>query len=494
MLVKNMQIFNPFSGMGNRELIGIDLSTNNLKIAHVKIYPNKRELVEVLNRNLGGLSDDDIAKTIQDSIKELKIKKPIVAITIPAHLVITKNIEVPSVNDKEIREIINLQAGRHTPYSREEIIIDYIAIGTYKQNYTKILLLIVTNSVIKKQFLVLDKAGVEIERVLLAQEGIAYLTTKIFKLDSLPSPVSIINIDEGFTDFTIVFRAKPIFIRSIPIGRQHLMAEAEKFQTKFAVEIKKSMEAYQAENIEKNPNMLILTGALEELGSLESVLNEAMHLPVRLMPYLTNILSTDKAVSVVQSTKNLSFFGVIAPLWAFPEAKVNLIPEEIKLKMALQRRSKDLIKSGILFLVILVLIFLTLISNIYFKSAYLKNLNAQYQSLTKDAKKLDEDSQKNSLIRSYLANRGISLKVLTELHEIAPLYLELNDIRFDKEGKFTIRGTAESMSTVFSFVDALEKSKYFKEVKTKYTTRRQEGKKDVTDFEINSLLKKVADL
>jgi len=493
MRIKNMRIFNLFSGMGNRELVGIDLSTNNLKIAHLKIYPNRKELAGVLNRNLNGLSDDDISKNVQTCIKELKIKNPIFLITIPSHLVISKNIEVPSTNDREIREIINLQAGRHTPYSREEIIIDYIAIGTYKQNYTKILLLIVTNSVIKRQFAILEKAGIRIDRVFLAQEAMAYLTTKIFKLDSVPSPVSIMHVDESYTDFTIVFKAKAIFIRSIPIGRQHLIAEAEKFQTKFAGEIKKSLEAYQAENIEKNPNMLILTGALEGLGVLETVLNEAVHLPVRVMPYLNNISSTDKAVSAAQTAKNLSFLNVIAPLWAYSESKVNLIPEEIRLKMALRDRSRDLVSSAILFLVILVLIFLTLLSNIYFKSAYLRNLNAKYQSLAKDAKILEDDSQKNSFIRNYLASRGISLKVLTELHIIAPVYLELNDIRFDKEGKFTIRGTAESMSTVFSLVDAMEKSKYFKEVKTKYTTRRQEGKRDVTDFEINSLLRKVAD-
>jgi type IV pilus assembly protein PilM len=479
--------------MGNRELIGIDLSTDNLKIAHFKIYPNnKRELIEILTRNLGGLSDDDISKTIQTCIKELKVKNPIFSIAIPAHLVISKNIEVPSTNDKEIKEIINLQAGRHTPYSREEIIIDYIPIGIYKQNYTKILLLIVTNSLIKKQFGILEKAGIKIEKILLAQEGMAYLTSKIFKLDSEPAPVGIAHIDELFTDFMIVNKSKAIFIRSIPIGRQHLISDVEKFQTKFAGEIKKSLEAYQVENIQTPPNLLILTGALEELGPLETILNEAAHLPVRVIPYLNHISSTDKAVCAAQTAKNLSFFNVIAPLWAYFESKVNLIPEEIKLKMAFIERSKDLTSSGILLLVILLLVFLTLTSNIYFKSAYLKNLDAKYQALAKEAKNLAEDSQKNSLIRSYLTNRGISLKVLTELHEIAPLYLELNDIRFDKEGKFTIRGTAESMSTVFSFVDTLGKSKYFKEVKTKYTTRRQEGKKDVTDFEINSLLRKVA--
>jgi len=33
----------------------------------------------------------------------------------------------------------------------------------------------------------------------------------------------------------------------------------------------------------------------------------------------------------------------------------------------------------------------------------------------------------------------------------------------------------------------MEKSEYFKDVKTKYTTRRKEGEKDFVDFEIAAL-------
>ena len=484
---------NPFSQIGNNDLLGIDFSSENLKIAHILVYPNKKEVAQLFSRNIKGLADDEISKIILAAIKDLKIKNPRVVLTVPAQLVITKNIEVPSVDPAEIREIINLQAGRHTPYSREEIIVDYINLGTYRQNYTKILLLIVNSTVIKKQFAIADKSGIKIEKALFSQEGIAVLTGRIFKSDSASSPVGIIHIDEGFTDFTITFKNKAIFIRAIPIGRQQLVSEAEKSQLKFCEEIKKSLEAYQSENIEKPPYMLILTGALEEIVDLDSVLNEAVHFPVRVLPYLNNITLANTAVAHASLAKNLSFLSVIAPLLASSECKVNLIPEEIKLKRVLRQRSKDLMYSGILALTMLVLIFLTLLSKLYFKNAYLKTLEGKFKNLAADAQKLEKDFQKNNQIRNYLNSRGISFKVLVELHDITPLNLELSEIRFDREGKFIVRGTAESMSSVFAFVDAMGKSKYFKEVKTKYTTKRQEGKKDVTDFEINSLLNKAAD-
>jgi hypothetical protein len=65
--------------------------------------------------------------------------------------------------------------------------------------------------------------------------------------------------------------------------------------------------------------------------------------------------------------------------------------------------------------------------------------------------------------------------------------LELTNIRLDEQGKFTISGTAESRSVVFSFVESLGKSKYFKNVKPpKYTTNRKVGGRDLVDFEITS--------
>jgi hypothetical protein len=40
----------------------------------------------------------------------------------------------------------------------------------------------------------------------------------------------------------------------------------------------------------------------------------------------------------------------------------------------------------------------------------------------------------------------------------------------------------------------MNKSKYFKDVKTKYTSKRKEGAKDVTDFEISSQVNKSTSL
>lgn len=490
MFKMNMGRLGTVKGVSSRELIGISLSTNTVKIAHMKTGLGKNQIMDLLSRDIAGLSDDEISKVILKCVSELKAQNPRVIDVVPSNMVITKNVELPSTDPREIREIINLQAGRHTPYSREEIIVDYVDVDVYKHSYTKILLVIVARNVIKRHFEIFNKAGLKLEKVLFAPEGLARSLSKFMKIETAELPVSVVHVDGEFSDFTVVFRNKVAFIRSISIGARHLTTGEEEYWTRFAEEIRRSFETYQSEDVEKTPDSLILTGAVEELKTLDAVLSQAIHLPVKVIPYLQNLPSSNGALQAASSLKRSSFLDVIAPLIVLEEMKMDFIPEDVRLRRSLEKRGRELIKTGIFVLSIFVLVFFILLSDIYIKSAYLKTLNTKYQALDREAEKLEKDFIRASTVKDYLVMRGYSVEILTELHAMIPADLELDDLRFDEQGKFSIRGTAKSTSTIFSFVDNIEKSKYFKEAKTRYTTKRREGSRDVTDFEINCLLEK----
>ncbi|MDD5466095.1 MAG: pilus assembly protein PilM [Candidatus Omnitrophica bacterium] len=477
---------------GKRDFVGIDFSSNTLKLVHARGLANKRKIVNIKSCDITGLPDAEISKVIRACFNNLTVKDANIVNTVASHLILTKNIEIPSIDHGVIKKIIDLQAPRHTPYSREEIISDYIDICTYKHTYTKILLVIVARNVIKRQFEILEKAGLKLTNVFLAPEGLARSISRILKIETENAPVGILHIDESCTDFSIVFKSKVLFIRSIPIGARSLLDEKEKFVVKFIEEIKRSLEAYQAEEIESYPKTLFLTGAIEELKDVETILNNNLHLSVKIVAYLSNLIIPDEPLKAAFKTRYSSFLNVIAPLFSLEEMRVSFIPEEIKIKRSLEERGNDLIKIGVFTLTIFILLFFILLSKIYFKSVYLKELSNKYQTLDQESQKLEKESLKVKTVRNYLSSRGFFLEALTELHNISPLDLELNDIRFDEQDKFSVRGTAESMSIVFSFVDSMKKLKYFQDVKTKYTTKRKDGYKDLTDFEITALLNKEA--
>jgi Tfp pilus assembly protein PilN len=479
-----------FTDLKKKEIVVVALTANSLKIGCLRLAGKKKELQGLSYKDITGLSEADVAKAALEAVVALNLKDPLFLTVIPSQVVITKNIEVPSTNAREIGEIINLQAGRHTPYSREEIITDHIDIGVYKKNYTKILMVIVTSKVIKKQLELLAKAGIKAEKIFFAPEMAAWAAGKYLRLDTNTLPVSMLHVDKDSSDFSVVYRSKVIFVRSIPLGSAALTKEPDKYNSKFCEEVKKSFEAYQAEDIEKDPKFLYLIGSVDKLEGACASLEELLKISIRPAPYMKNIALSREAIEYLSEPRGVSFFDIAASLFGWEDARVNLIPEEVKLKQVLRKRSRDLLQMGILFLAILMLSFFILLSNIYFKAAYVHILDEKLGLLETQTSVIEADFKKITLMREYFSGQGYVLDVIGELIDNVPDGIELNDIRYDGKGSLSVKGIADSNKAVYGFVDDLSKARYFKEVRTKGTTKRKEAGQDIVDFEVSILLQK----
>jgi len=488
-IIKNLVSQLNFLGkVSAKEQIGVDFDANRLKIARVRPSAGKMQVEDFISHNISGLPDIDIARMVKSSFARFDARSLQAIDVVSSSVVITKNIEVPSTDPQEIRDIINLQSGRHTPYARDEIIIDYIDIGTYRQSYTKILLVIVARHIIKRHYEILERAGIKLDRVLFAPEGLSSYAAKAVKGRSDAVPVSLVHVDESSTDFVVAHKTKPIFVRSIPIGAWNLAEEGFVYRSRFSDEIKRSLEIYQSENIERLPSQVVVTGAVEALKDLEAGLAGSLQIPLKVIPYFESFSFSEKIIQGGRLSKHTSFLQILSCMSAVPQLKLDLIPEEVRLRREVEERGRELIKSGILVLTLFVLIFSILISKIYFNAAYLKSLDERYAPVIAEAKNLEEKFATVGAIKNYLIRRGYSLEVLSELYTLSSQDLLLSYIRFDQQSaKFILRGSAETMSSVFSFVEKMEKSRYLKDVKTKYTTKRKEGGRDVTDFEISAV-------
>ncbi|MFH0731465.1 MAG: pilus assembly protein PilM [Candidatus Omnitrophota bacterium] len=476
--------------LNSRVIVSVDFSGNNLKLAHAQVVGHAVKRIGFSSKNIRGLRDEDISKAIKASLNEQGLRPTDIISMIPSHLSITKNIEIPSLDPSEIKEIINLQAGRHTPYSREEIVVDYVELGTFKRSYTKVLLVIVSRDVIKRHSAILNKAGFKLEQIIFSPESVSKFVSKMMKLENKAMPTCIVHVDEGFTDFTVVFKGKVIYVRSIPTEIESLASQILAPQNRFVDEVKSSLEAYEAEDIEQKPDGIILTGAFERVKNLESIFTSSMQKPVRTFDYLKNLPLSQEVLKSTSPGSAVSFLDVISVLFVQNELRLALVPEEVKLKRAFEEKSKEIIKTGFLALVIFVFVCIMLTSKIYFQSAYLSKLDEKYQSQLPDVQNLENSFLKVQATKAYLYKRGYSLEVLADLYSVLPENVQLTDIKFDITDIFSIKGTADSMAAVFSFVEEMEKSRYFKDVKNRYTTKRKKGDVDVADFEIISLINK----
>ena len=470
-----------------KDYLGFEFDSENLKIAYLKSSVLKKEVIYFVSKNIGGASEEEMIEFIKTQLSRFKIKKVGILYIIPSHLVITRNIEVPSQDPKEIRDIINLQASRHTPYSREEIIVDFIKIGVYRKSYTKILLVIVNRDMVRKQFDILRRAGFEPNKVSFSSEVVVKALASFREGDS---PSGLIHIDSTFTDFCVFLKERVIFVRSIPLGTQHLTTRSQDTQTKFAEEIKESLEVYRSEDIEAYPVRLVLTGAIDEVRDLVDFLNSYLKIPVEVVPYFNYFSISSEAQRSLSLSKISSFFGVMSPGLVYESIKVDLTPQEARLKRLFEEKSREIIKFGILVLVFFVVICSFFFGKIYLRDIFLKRLNEKFDKLHKEAELLENDFNRLKIIKDYLSRRGYSLEILAEIYKVLPNEIKISELRFDRKGTVSLKGSASSMTAIFTFVEDLNKSEYFKEVETKYTTKRKEKDRDITDFEIRGAFRK----
>lgn len=477
------------SPLQGRDILCVNLEEQELKIAVASpSLPAGREITQLLAFNLQNTSTDEMVSKLQTSIAELKLNHPRFVGAVPSHWVVTRNIEIPSRDVNEIREIVSLQATRHTPYARNEIIIDFLNLDVFKSVYTKVLLIIVPRTSVLRFYELALKLNMHVDKILFSPEAIARNTSKRLSLINEKLPVCLVRIDTATSDFLVMFRGALLFVRSIPIGAQHFSVAKEGYLIRFAEELKRSLESYQGENIDQNPSAFFLAGATAGLEDLDDMVLEALKLPVKRLSDLEGI-AIRAELKAQYTAQNWSFLHLMAPALSNTELEADLVPEENKISRSVEERSKEMIKTGILSMGLIGVLCIFLIGNLYFQKERIVQLSHRYDPIKKEAFALEEAYTHVQAVKNHLQSHGRSIEVLAELHRLMPRETYLNAIQYSDDGKLSIQGTSFSKPSIFQLVGTMESSALFKNVQTKHITGRTEEGKELADFEIVSSFK-----
>lgn len=457
-----------------------------LALARTKL-PGGREISKLLSIPLQNGYTDEVIAQIRSVLTETQAKSFRVVGVVPAHWVLSRNIEVPSRDLTEIREIVNLQAVRHTPYARNEIVVDFLSLGVFKSVYTKVFLIIVPRHAVVRFYDLAAKLNLKVERIVFAPEAVARHLAKRLEAAKEELPFCVVRVDTAVSEFLVILHETLLFARSIPIGSQHFAAAKEGYLIRFVEELKKSLETYQGENIDQNPSVLFLAGALNHLEDLDQMVEDELRFPVKRLND-AELVPVEAGIQSDYAAENRSFFHLMSSAVCLEELTADLIPEENKLKRSVEERSKEMVKTGMLLMILLAIVCAFLVSHLYFQSSRAEQLKNRYEPIRKEAQVIEEAYSHIQAVKQHLASRGQSIETLTELYDVVPSDLYLTDIRFEAGGKFTVKGTSYTKPSIFSLVDKLEDSDLFRNVQTKYITGRTEDKREVSDFEIQAAL------
>jgi len=464
----------------NKNFLSVEIGSRFLKTAYIVNSKGQDELKDFIFEDIEGLPDDEIAGKIKGFALKNKIKKCPALSIIPANSVIAKNIEIPSIDKKEIKDIIDLQAGRHTPYSREEIIMDYSEIGVFHERYTKILLTIVRRDFVSKRYEIIEKAGFKAETAVFSAESVSRWAAGNFPEESGSSPSGIIHIDTEYTDFILHNKGQVIYLRPIPAGAYNFSVNGEDAYVVFLEEIKKSLESYQSENIDALPEKFICFSPEGIIQDKLDDLKQKLNINIELRPVSAGIVS--EIQSQDSGSGYPSLLSVISAPLVYSQLSLNLIPEDVKMKREIRNKARHITALGVLSMAVLILFCAGLLTKMFFKRLYLEKLMSSYTSEDKEAQGLKEISERTKVMRDFLHRKGSVLEVMVNLIQSIPEEIYLNSLIIKEDNTITFTGTADIMSRVFSLVTDLEGKKYFKNVKVDFTKTRRVKGKEVSDF------------
>jgi len=465
------------------------IDNNWLRLIQIKELKREKKVSAIKAVEITNLSDEQIALKISGLAAELKINSRFLVLSIPRHQTTTRNLDLPSANPLEIKDMIELQIGKQTPYASDEVIKDYQILGSNAEGYSKVLLVIVHRDIVGRYFKVIESAGLKVQKVSFSSEGLLNWRSLVYRQKIAAEKVQIlIEVDYDASDFEVVLNDRLVFGRSISLGFSQFPGQLELWQKKFIEEVNHSIYAYQNEIIGKEIGKIIISRPRLVGDSLDKeLLEKEFGSSVEIIDQFKDIPFTEEGLNSYNNLvrTDLSFAGLLGLGLPVTEHKIDLIPQEHQIGKAVREKGKDLYLMGILLVFILVAVSGVFLGRMYNKERYLGQLKQRLTEIQDKTKELNSMVRGIETIKDRVYTRGMSLNLLYEVHKAITPEMHLVSMSFDGKETLTLRGQSNEMSEVFSFVSKLEESSYFQNVKTKYATKRKEGDKEITDFEIS---------
>lgn len=415
---------------------------------------------------------------IDRAFRDMDLPRKGIVLCLPRHLIATTRIlKLPSADPREIQNMLNLQVGKHTPYAREEVVASHNIISSDTDGYTKVMLVIARNDVIRENWRVIREAGLKVDKVVLSSEGAfrSFMSAAELREEA----AAIVDIDSGYSDFIAASGGRMAFVRPILIGARHAAEEPQTWMNKFTEELKHSIELYRQGGGSDELKHLSFTGAhcldhqqVERIGT-ELAVN-------------TSILPSPEADELM-TPEQRSMFS-LSPLSGAARHQsdfdIDLTSSALRVDSTMERKRKNVTVTGILLISIMMAVSVLIMLSLYNRQLYLERLQSQRYQLQKESSRVERMRRDIELIRRRLDAEGATLNLLREIYVLTPSEIYFSDIQVEKKSNVILKGQALAMSHVFRFVTTLEASPLFENVQATRTTSRQHGDEERYEFEI----------
>ena len=221
----------------NQPGIGIELGPERINVAEIRQKGDKLKLVNFATAEVpeevfieGQIKDiPTMSELVESIVADNNIKSRRVATAILGREAVTRVIPVPAeLNDQELEDYMNQEAGLYLPFPREEADVDYQKLGNIldPDNEEKVqVALVATRKEITDAYIeVFSQAGLAINVLEVSNFALIRTVKDILQQYGPQEATVIADLEFDSTELAIVVDGIPQFNRTIPIGTYQIQS------------------------------------------------------------------------------------------------------------------------------------------------------------------------------------------------------------------------------------------------------------------------------
>jgi Tfp pilus assembly PilM family ATPase/Tfp pilus assembly protein PilN len=439
----------------------IDVGNEWIKVARVR-RAGRGVAIESVGAAPHDLVAGDAPAVLGLLVREHKLAALPVYGLLPRQAVNIRIIELPSRDPKEIADMVDLQSTKLTPYTRDEVLVDYRTTVSDRAGYTRVLLLIVQRSALRHRYALLEEAGLRIAQFSVCSEALLNWSRAV--LGDLDPATVLVDVDATGAEIAIVDRCGLRFSRGVLVGAEQLSA-GDAARERLIEEIRRGVDIVKGEVHDLNVGRIVLTGVSGVPADLGGSLSRSLGIACERHESLTGIKADAQAAEAARRVSLTALTGVaLAP----GDLSFSLVPESATARMTLSSRAAQL--STMAALIVSALLLGSMAATVRYVSLQRRwdDLRARSDVRQVDVQQTERRQEiAQAVERRQTAHSG-ALGLLREVHRLVPdaavVALEQVDVQVG-QNQVLVNGTAASIKDIRGFVGSLEQSALFRDVK-----------------------------
>jgi Tfp pilus assembly PilM family ATPase/Tfp pilus assembly protein PilN len=464
----------------------IEISDSYIKILQAQgMDGNLINFVGMLK--IQNLTDAAVIQNLRETFKskDFKPNQTKVILVIPRPYAILRYLDLPSYDRDELRTMVQLQAVNHLPYTKDEVVVDFLPIHKNSEGYTKVLVVAVPLETITRFERILETVSLPPHKITINFIGQWHWYKKHYP--SYKDVTVLLDIDTKNSEISFMDHERIFISRATALGIKEIDGQA---YDEFIKQLDLTMASYVKEQLGPPIKNIAILSNMNSAEGLKDQMQKYYSLPVQVQATLQDVPVRKNFKWPPLLLSELSALtSMLGLLRVSQDPEIDLTPASVKLDRARLATKKQGLRLGVLGLLALVGVALCLGVNFFKENSYLNDLEQKLRESQKQVNQIKQTKNKLDALKAAFHERVVVSDLIGELYKVMPKSLILTNLALSEGSNLSLQGYTDKASDVNALQKFLIDSFYFTNVNLDYVNKRVTLDGELNYFKISAGIK-----